>query len=99
MLNALHLYVLDRPKNGDLVCALLTYAYNCEIHTTTRGMRFELVLSNAPPPLALDRRPDLEDDAVPQPRLTSRRSRWSPRNCPEDDRKHVQIAKLSQGRL
>ena len=53
ILAALRTYVADHPRDWDLYTDALTYAYNCQPHTSTSIAPFELVLSKPPEPLAL----------------------------------------------
>ena len=46
-------YLSDHPEDWDLYTGALTYAYNCQPHSSTALAPFELVLSRPPPPLAL----------------------------------------------
>ena len=50
---ALNSYLDDHPHDWDLYARTLTYAYNCQPHTSTSLAPFELVLSRAPPPFAI----------------------------------------------
>ena len=57
VLAALRTYVADHPRDWDLYTDALAYAYNCQPHTSTSMAPFELVLSKAPGPLALEPMP------------------------------------------
>lgn len=72
LLNALRHYVLHHPKDWNLFYELLTYAYNCQIHTRTKAMPFGRVISRPPQPLALSKRTSFEYDAVPQLCISTR---------------------------
>ncbi len=54
---AIRSYLSDHPRDWDLYTGALTYAYNCQPHTSTALAPFELVLSRPPPPLALKHQP------------------------------------------
>ena len=47
-------YLADHPRDWDLYTGALTFAYNCQPHSTTALAPFELVLSRPPPPLAIE---------------------------------------------
>ncbi len=53
-------YLADHPRDWDLYTGALTFAYNCQPHSTTALAPFELVLSRTPPPLALEPQPSIE---------------------------------------
>ena len=61
ILAALRTYVADHPRDWDLYTDALTYAYNCQPHTSTSVAPFELVLSKPPGPLALKPMPTTEE--------------------------------------
>ncbi len=46
-------YLDDHPVDWDLYARTLTFAYNCQPHTSTAVAPFELILSRPPPPLAI----------------------------------------------
>ena len=50
---ALKSYLDDHPRDWDLYARALTFAYNCQPHTSTALAPFDLVLSRTPPPLAI----------------------------------------------
>ena len=50
---AIRSYLGDHPKDWDLYTPALTYAYNCQPHSSTALAPFELVLSRPPTALAL----------------------------------------------
>ena len=53
---AIKSYLDDYPTNWDLYTPTLTYAYNCQPHTSTSLKPFKLLLSRPPPALALQER-------------------------------------------
>ena len=53
---AIKSYLDDHPTDWDLYTPTLTYAYNCQPHTSTSLAPFELILSRPPPALALQAR-------------------------------------------
>ena len=61
ILAALRTYVADHPRDWDLYTDALTYAYNCQPHTSTSIAPFDLVLSKPPGPLALKPMPTNEE--------------------------------------
>lgn len=61
MLAALRHYVADHPKEWDLFTDALTYAYNTQVHRTTKLAPFELVISRAPSSLSIQAQPTIED--------------------------------------
>ena len=52
-------YLADHPGDWDLYTGALTFAYNCQPHSSTALAPFELVLSRKPPPLALEKQPSI----------------------------------------
>ena len=54
---AIRSYLADHPKDWDLYSSALTFAYNCQPHSSTALAPFELVLSRPPPPLAIRAQP------------------------------------------
>ena len=66
ILAALRTYVADHPRDWDLYTDALTFAYNCQPHSSTDVAPFDLVLSKPPGPLALkpmpreDKHPDFK---------------------------------------
>lgn len=54
LLAALRHYISDHPKDWDLYTDTLCYAYNTQVHSTTKFAPFELVLSRRPPALPLE---------------------------------------------
>ena len=54
IVRALRHYISDHPREWDLYVDALTYAYNCQPHSSTKIAPFELVLSNPPGPTVLD---------------------------------------------
>lgn len=52
-LASLRAYVADHPLTWELYTDALTYAFNTQVHRTTRLMPFELVCSRSPPPVAM----------------------------------------------
>ena len=60
IVRALRHYITDHPRDWDLYADVLTYAYNCQPHSSSQIAPFELVLSNPPGP------PGLSMDAMPQ---------------------------------
>ena len=55
--SAIRSYLTDHPKDWDLYTGALTFAYNCQPHSSTALAPFELILSRPPPPLALKSQP------------------------------------------
>ena len=55
--SAIKSYLDDHPLDWDLYTPALTYAYNCQPHSSTSLAPFELVLSRPPPPLSLQEQP------------------------------------------
>ena len=53
ILAGLRHFIGDHPKEWDMYSDSLTYAYNTQVHRSTNCSPFELVLSRAPPPLAI----------------------------------------------
>ncbi len=53
---AIKSYLDDHPKDWDLYTPALTYAYNCQPHSSTSLAPFELVLSRPPTALAIQAR-------------------------------------------
>ena len=51
---ALRHYITDHPREWDTYADAVTYAYNCQPHTSTKLAPFSLVLSNPPGPTGLD---------------------------------------------
>lgn len=41
-------YVMDQPNDGGLFRELITYGYNCNIHSTTNAIPLELMFSKTP---------------------------------------------------
>ena len=62
--DAIRAYLDDHPKDWDLYTGSLTFAYNCQPHSSTAVAPFELVLSRPPPPLALEAQPRISRDPV-----------------------------------
>lgn len=50
---AIKSYLDEHPTDWDLYTPALTFAYNCQPHTSTALAPFELVLSRPPPPLSV----------------------------------------------
>ena len=61
---AIKSYLDDHPTDWDLYTPTLTYAYNCQPHSTTSLAPFELVLSRPPPPLAIQSRPKVAQSVL-----------------------------------
>ena len=59
--SALRKYVGDHPKDWDLFSDVVTFAYNTQVHRTTKIAPFELVLARAPRSLALHAQPKLKE--------------------------------------
>ncbi len=57
--DAIRAYLDDHPRDWDLYTSALTFAYNCQPHSSTAVAPFELVLSRPPPPLALRQQPSI----------------------------------------
>ena len=75
ILAALRHYIGDHPKDWDQFTDALTFAYNCQVHTSTGFTPFELVLARNQTNLAVDAKPELPEDATnPDQRL-----RWKSR--------------------
>jgi len=53
IVSAIRAYIGDHPRDWDLFTPSITYAYNCQPQTSTAYAPFELVLSKAPGPIAL----------------------------------------------
>ena len=62
-------YVKEHQDDWDVYVGPLTYAYNSQVHRTTRTKPFELVLSRPPPEFSLRR---ADRDAPPSDRGTQR---------------------------
>ncbi|CAN8076125.1 unnamed protein product [Agarophyton chilense] len=62
LIAALRHYIVDHPKEWDMFTDTLCYAYNTQVHTSTKTAPFDLVLSCNPPalPVALDLRTELD---------------------------------------
>ena len=63
---AIKSYLDDHPRDWDLYAPILTYAYNCQPHTTTSLAPFELVLSRPPPVLAVPSRSRIRAKNAPE---------------------------------
>ncbi len=57
-------YLDDHPHDWDLYARTLTYAYNCQPHTSTSLAPFELILSRPPPPLSVPQAPTTPEQPV-----------------------------------
>lgn len=62
ILASLRRFIADHPKDWDMYADALTYAYNNQVHAATGCTPMELVLSRAPPHLAMEQfTPELKD--------------------------------------
>ena len=58
---ALRHYIGEHPKDWDLYTDVLTFAYNCQVHSSTNYAPFELVLSRPPAQLAVGAIPKVSE--------------------------------------
>ena len=68
--SAIRSYLSDHPMDWDLYTGALTFAYNCQPHSSTALAPFELVLSRPPPALALKTQPRISRGPIQE------RQRW-----------------------
>ena len=52
-MSALRAYIGDRPRDWDLYTIAITYAYKCQLQTSTDLAPFDLVFSKPPGPIAM----------------------------------------------
>ena len=81
---AIRAYLADHPPDWDLYTDALTYAYNCQPHTSTAIAPFELVLSRPPPSLALRTQPIIGRNPTKQ-----KRNGWTGSKKPSTERKRI----------
>ena len=72
ILAAIRHYTADHPQDWDLFTDALTFAYNTQVHSSTKCAPFDLVLSRKQPTLALKSEPDIRDT----PTAAQYQTRW-----------------------
>ena len=81
LLSSLRHYIADHPQEWDLYTDALVYAYNTQVHSSTKCAPFELVLSRRPPAISLRAEPDIGPD-VPAVQYYLRWKSWLQRILP-----------------
>ena len=59
LLASLRAFVGEHPKTWPTFVGAITYAYNTQVHSSTRVPPFDLVVTQPPPPMVIERTPEL----------------------------------------